>query len=70
VLGVGGNGFSCGKAWKNDGKGVGIELDQVQDQVRDLLAQGNKIEAIKLVRQHTVWGLKESKDYGDRLGSW
>ncbi|MBN1887567.1 MAG: ribosomal protein L7/L12 [Thermoflexales bacterium] len=38
-----------------------------QDQVRELAARGEKIEAIKLVRQSTGWGLKESKDYVESL---
>lgn len=33
----------------------------------DLLEQGNKIEAIKLVRTHTTLGLKEAKDYVEAL---
>lgn len=39
----------------------------VEAQARDLTRQGRKIEAIKLVRQHTGWGLKEAKEYVDRL---
>ncbi len=33
--------------------------------VRDLLAQDQKIQAVKLVRERTGWGLKEAKDYVD-----
>jgi len=40
----------------------------VQDAARALVAQGKKIEAIKLVREQTGMGLKEAKDYVDRLG--
>ncbi|KAB8144671.1 hypothetical protein F8S13_05385 [Chloroflexia bacterium SDU3-3] len=32
---------------------------------QDALAQGNKIQAIKHVRDTTGWGLKEAKDYVD-----
>ena len=39
----------------------------LEDQVRALLAQGRKIEAIKRVRKTTGWGLKKSKDYVDAL---
>lgn len=35
--------------------------------VRQLLLDGNKIAAVKLVREHTDWGLKEAKDYVDRI---
>jgi len=34
-----------------------------QQEVRGLLAQGQKIEAIKLVRQQTGSGLKDAKDF-------
>lgn len=34
-----------------------------QQQVRDLIAQGQKIEAIKLVRQQTGSGLKDAKAF-------
>lgn len=36
-------------------------------QVRALLADGNKIEAIKLVRETTGAGLKEAKDFVEGL---
>jgi ribosomal protein L7/L12 len=36
-------------------------------QVRDLLSQGRKIKAIKLVRILTNWGLRESKEYVESL---
>lgn len=39
----------------------------VEAEVRALLAQRNKIAAIKLGREHTKWGLKEAKEYVDRL---
>jgi ribosomal protein L7/L12 len=34
---------------------------------RVLISQGDKIAAIKLVREQTGWGLKEAKDYVERL---
>lgn len=36
-------------------------------QVRELAANGQKIEAIKVTREITGWGLKEAKDFVDRL---
>ncbi|MCB9760252.1 MAG: ribosomal protein L7/L12 [Alphaproteobacteria bacterium] len=36
------------------------------EEARDLLQQGRKIQAIKLVRAATGWGLKESKEYVER----
>ncbi|MCB0908049.1 MAG: ribosomal protein L7/L12 [Nocardioidaceae bacterium] len=36
-------------------------------EARALKAQGKAIAAIKLVREATHWGLKEAKDYVDRL---
>lgn len=38
-----------------------------EGEVRALLGGGQKIEAIKLVRERTGMGLKEAKDYVDRL---
>ncbi|MGW0434986.1 ribosomal protein L7/L12 [Micromonospora sp. NPDC003197] len=39
----------------------------VLDQVRALALQGRKIEAIKVLRQHTRLGLKEAKEAVERL---
>lgn len=36
-------------------------------EVRALLARGNKIAAIKRVRELTGWGLKEAKEFVERL---
>jgi hypothetical protein len=36
--------------------------EELKEQVRTLLLQGNKIEAIKIYREATGLGLKESKD--------
>ena len=44
-----------------------MNLRELEDQVRALLAQGRKIEAIKQVRTATGWGLREAKDYVDAL---
>ena len=41
----------------------------VDSQARDLLARGNKIEAIKIVRQATGSGLKEAKEYVEAIES-
>jgi hypothetical protein len=38
-----------------------------QQEVRGLLAQQQKIEAIKLVRQQTGCGLKDAKDYVEAM---
>ena len=40
---------------------------EIEAQARALLADGNKIEAIKLVREATGLGLKEAKDFVERL---
>lgn len=40
---------------------------EVISAARNLLSKRRKIEAIKLVREHTGWGLKESKDFVDGL---
>jgi Ribosomal protein L7/L12 C-terminal domain len=41
--------------------------DLDRSEISTLLARGNKIEAIKRLRQLTGLGLKEAKDYVDRL---
>ena len=43
-------------------------LATVSSGVRDLVAQGRKIEAIKLLREETGAGLAEAKAVVDRLG--
>jgi ribosomal protein L7/L12 len=42
--------------------------EALEQEARALVERGNKIGAIKLVREQTGLGLKESKDYVDRLG--
>lgn len=39
----------------------------VEHAARQLLAEGKKIQAIKLVREHTGMGLKEAKEYVESL---
>jgi ribosomal protein L7/L12 len=39
----------------------------LENQVRTMLAQNQRIEAIKWVRHQTGWGLKRSKDYVDEI---
>ena len=46
---------------------AGIVLLTVEAEVRTLLAQNRKIDAIRLVRQHTNWGLEKAKNYIDQL---
>jgi ribosomal protein L7/L12 len=43
------------------------EFSDLDSEVRQLVSQGNLIEAIRLVRERTGMGLKEAKDYVDRL---
>lgn len=40
---------------------------QLEQEARALMARGQKIDAIKRVRERTGWGLKEAKDYVERL---
>lgn len=37
------------------------------DQIKSLLLQDRKVQAIKLVIQQTGWGLRKAKDYVDAL---
>lgn len=41
--------------------------DDLSRQIRQLVTHQQKIAAIKLVRQHTGWDLKTSKDYVERF---
>jgi hypothetical protein len=41
--------------------------DDLKDLVRTFRSSGNKISAIKAVREKTYWGLKESKDFVDAV---
>ena len=44
-----------------------MNLDKLENQVRALIDQEQKIEAIELVLKTTGWGLRESKEYVDAL---
>lgn len=46
---------------------AGDTAPDADPEVLRLLRSGNKIAAIKRVRELTGWGLKEAKDYVDRL---
>ncbi|MBE6053127.1 MAG: 50S ribosomal protein L7/L12 [Clostridium sartagoforme] len=46
----------------------GIEAyKNIDDELRDTIANEGKIKAIKIYREHTGLGLKESKEYIDNL---
>ena len=45
---------------------AGVPLE-VELQARSLKSAGQPIQAIKLVREHTSWGLREAKEYVDTL---
>lgn len=40
---------------------------EIEDEIESLIYQGKKIQAIKVFRSATFRGLKESKDYVDKL---
>ena len=42
-------------------------MDMLEHEVRTLLSQRRKVEAVKQVREATGWGLKEAKDYVDAI---
>lgn len=44
------------------------DANELNDQVKQLVAQGKQIEAIKLIRDRTGLDLKRAKDLVDRLG--
>lgn len=41
---------------------------ELDDEIRELLSRRRRIEAVKLVKDRTGWGLKESKEYVERIG--
>jgi hypothetical protein len=52
------------------GKPIAVELPQdVEHRIKELASQGRVIEAIKLLRDTTDLGLKESKELVDQLKS-
>ncbi|MGX7198112.1 ribosomal protein L7/L12 [Enterococcus olivae] len=47
---------------------VALDEDQLQSNVQQMLQQGiGKIQIIKYVREQTMWGLKEAKEYVERI---
>ena len=57
----------AGAALRRRGAALPTRSAEIEAQARALLADGNKIEAIKLVREATGLGLKEAKDFVERL---
>ncbi|MEV4457899.1 ribosomal protein L7/L12 [Microbispora sp. NPDC049633] len=55
-------------AWRSPGLLPPVSAD-LQHRVRELYAEGKKIEAIKLIREQTGLGLKEAKDLAEALAS-
>ncbi|MEU7886726.1 ribosomal protein L7/L12 [Microbispora bryophytorum] len=55
-------------AWRSPGLLPPVSAD-LQHRVRDLYAEGKKIEAIKVIREQTGLGLTEAKDLADSLAS-
>lgn len=48
-------------------KQIGVPEPPVDDEIKTLIAEGKKIKAIKRYREITGVGLKEAKDYIDKL---
>ncbi|MFD7522545.1 ribosomal protein L7/L12 [Paenibacillus chitinolyticus] len=48
-------------------KPASAQISLLDERVHHLLVQGDKIKAIKLVREKSGMGLKEAKDYVDNL---
>ncbi|SDU74481.1 ribosomal protein L7/L12 [Jiangella alkaliphila] len=46
-----------------------VDRQSLDDAVGALLAEGKLIHAVKLVREHTGFGLKDAKEYVDRLAA-
>jgi ribosomal protein L7/L12 len=58
---------NAGAALRQRGAAPPTTSAEIEAQARALLADGNKIEAIKLVREATGLGLKEAKDFVEGL---
>jgi ribosomal protein L7/L12 len=58
----------CGNAIPREASAEG-EPDESEKELVNLLADGKKIEAIKIYRQRTGVGLKEAKDAVEALGA-
>lgn len=50
-----------------DTASAGVSRETLEFEIRELLARGRKIDAIKKVRQLTNWGLREAKDFVDSV---
>jgi len=70
--------FGAGRMFSGQGAGAdrkpselpqtsAADLDQLALEVAPLIARQRKIDAIKLVRERTGWGLKEAKDWVECL---
>ena len=55
------------RQWPADAAPIGDMPEELQREVRALLDSGNKIEAIKLVREATHLGLAEAKQLVERM---
>jgi hypothetical protein len=53
--------------WPRTGAPIGELPEEIERQVRALIAAGEKLEAIKLVRAATGLGLSEAKDLVERM---
>ena len=56
-----------GELTETSGSEIGDPQSSVTERVRQLAIQGNKLQAIKLLRDETGMGLREAKDAVDRL---
>lgn len=54
-------------AWPAGAAPIGDVPEELRQEVRDLLAVGNRIEAIKIVRAATGLGLAEAKSMVERM---
>lgn len=46
---------------------LGMEEENIDEELKDLLREGKMVEAVKRQRQETGMGLKEAKEYVDEL---
>lgn len=46
-----------------------LSQEEIESEIKKYLSQGNKIQAIKLLRSYTSMGLKEAKDFVEDIQS-
>jgi ribosomal protein L7/L12 len=62
--------LAAGGAFDGEAAGERVSTDdsELTDEVKELIGQGNPLQAVKLIRERTGRSLKESKELVDQIG--